>query len=365
MVDPNFWRGRRVLVTGHTGFKGGWLSLWLQHKGAVVAGFSLPAPTMPSLFDSARVAEGMASHIGDIREPSELLQAFNAQQPEIVFHLAAQPLVRRSYADPVETYATNVMGTINVLEAVRKTASVKAAVAVTSDKCYENTGRMVSYRESDPMGGYDPYSSSKGCAELVASAYRRSFFQAAGVGLATVRAGNVLGGGDWAEDRLIPDFVRAGLAGETLRLRSPSAVRPWQHVLEALAGYLTLAERLWESADFAGSYNFGPDASNIASVLEVVRGFERHWGEPAAVEVEPDGGRLHESGFLAVDSTKARLKLGWRPRFSLDEALTWTAEWYRLDKAGNDSRETTLRQIAGYESLPSEGDVASAVASVD
>lgn len=280
----NFWEGKRVLLTGHTGFKGGWLSLWLQSLGANVTGYALLPPTQPSLYEVARVGDGMYSHIADIRDLDRLVAVMRETRPEIVIHMAAQPLVRYSYVNPVETYATNVMGTVNLLEAVRQVGGVRVVVNVTSDKCYENREWIWGYREHDPMGGYDPYSSSKGCAELVAAAYRNSFFNPEafgthGVALASVRAGNVIGGGDWAEDRLIPDFMRAIMAGRAVVIRSPHAIRPWQHVLEPLSGYLLLAQHLWtDGPAFAEGWNFGPvdeDAKPVEWIVEQLTGL---WG---------------------------------------------------------------------------------------
>ncbi len=348
MVDPAFWKGKRVLVTGHTGFKGGWLSLWLGKLGSRVTGFAQPPSTNPSLYELASVSASAESNFGDIRSAAEVLSCMRSCEPEIVFHLAAQPLVRESYGDPIGTYMTNVMGTAHVLEAARSTSTVKVVVVVTSDKCYEPWDEPAVHRESDPMGGYDPYSSSKGCAELVAAAYRRSFFEAAGIRLATARAGNVIGGGDWAQDRLLPDCVNAILEHRVLRLRSPQAVRPWQHVMDALGGYLVLAEKLSESPAFAGSYNFGPASGDVATVSEVIGRFVRLWGEPAQIETDEVGAQLHETGFLALDSLRARVALGWRPRLRLEEALEFTAAWYRGYSDGLDLRALTLAQIAAF-----------------
>ena len=350
-----FWAGRRVLLTGHTGFKGGWLALWLQRLGATVHGLSLPPPTTPSLFDVARVGAGMESHIGDIRDGSRMSAVMRTADPEVVFHLAAQPLVRRSYVDPIETYSTNVIGTLQVLEAVRSHSGVRAVVVVTSDKCYENREWPWGYREIDRLGGFDPYSNSKGCAELVTAAYRNSFFPAArhaehGVAIGTARAGNVIGGGDWAEDRLIPDCVRAIDAGKPLRIRNPDAVRPWQHVLEPLAGYLSLAERLYvDGAAFAEAWNFGPSDEDARPVRWVVDQLLAAWGDGDRWEMDGTP-QPHEATYLKLDCSKARGRLGWRPRWELGTAIDRVCAWHRSYRGGAPMREQTLAQIEQYES---------------
>lgn len=349
---PMFWAGRRVLVTGHTGFKGGWLCLWLQRLGAEVTGYALEPPTRPNLFESARVHEGMRSILGDVRDFDGLWSAVRECRPEIIFHLAAQPLVMPAYRQPLETYAINVLGTVHLLEAVRRTAGVRAAVNVTSDKCYENREWSKGYQEDEPMGGFDPYSSSKGCAELVTAAYRRSFFgrtpDRAGVALASARAGNVIGGGDWAEDRLIPDAIRSFRAGRPVRLRCPDAVRPWQHVLEPLGGYLSLAEQLWENgATFAEGWNFGPAEQDARPVRWLVDRLAELWGDEAGWE--PDGEpRPHEAHYLKLNCAKARARLGWMPRWDLDRALTETVAWYRAHQAGAEMQAVTLAQIERF-----------------
>lgn len=350
VASSDFWQGKRVLVTGHTGFKGGWLCLWLRQMGAELVGYALEPPSRPSLFEAARVAEGMVSVRGDVRDGERLQAIFSQHRPEIVFHLAAQALVRPSYADPVATYSVNVMGTVNFLEAVRWTDSVRVAVNVTSDKCYENREWLWPYRENEAMGGYDPYSSSKGCAELVTSAYRRSFLQQ-GAALATVRAGNVIGGGDWAQDRLVPDVVGALLAGRSATIRNPGAIRPWQHVLEPLNGYLMLAERLWEQGqEFAEGWNFGPPVEDSMPVSWVVDRLHAAWG--LAPGWERDGApQPHEAEVLKLDSSKARTRLGWRPRLGLDAALEWVAAWYKAYGEGRDTRRVTERQIEDYRIL--------------
>ncbi len=353
-MSPNpapagFWAGKRVLVTGHTGFKGGWLSLWLQKLGAEVHGYALNPPTEPNLCTVAGVAQGMAaSTIADIRDAARMAEAMRAAKPDIVFHLAAQPLVRFSYAEPAETYSTNVMGTVSLLEAIRQTASVKAVVNITSDKCYENREWLWPYREDEALGGHDPYSSSKACAEIVTAAYRRSFLDAAGVGLASARAGNVIGGGDWAADRLLPDFFRALDAGKPLVIRSPNAVRPWQHVLEPLSGYLALAERLFADRQaFAEGWNFGPadqDARPVSWIVEQLTAARA--GASWQLDRNP---QLHEANYLKLDSSKARARLGWQPRWDLQTALARTVEWHDGWRGGRDMRALTLSQIAAYE----------------
>ena len=343
------WRGRRVLVTGHTGFKGSWLSLWLHALGAEVTGFALAPPTDPSLFDAARIGELIAHVEGDVRDLAAVRATVEAARPEVIFHLAAQPLVRLSYQEPVETYAANVMGTVHVLEAARQTPGVAAIVCVTSDKCYENREWVWPYRESDAMGGHDPYSSSKGCAELVAAAYRRSFFAEAGPALASVRAGNVIGGGDWAADRLIPDLVRAFEAGAAPLIRSPDAVRPWQHVLEALGGYLMIAERLVVGETrFADAWNFGPSDEDARPVSWIVDRMRAAWGGGASGALTDTGPRPHEAGLLRLDCSKARAELGWRPALRLEQALDWIVAWHQAVGAGADARAVTLAQIADY-----------------
>ena len=348
VVDPAFWRGKRVLLTGHTGFKGGWLSLWLQQLGAEVQGLALAPPAQDNLFEAARVGAGMASAIGDIRDLSFVARTMAAFQPQIVIHMAAQPLVRLSYDQPVETFATNVMGSVHVLEAVRQTPGVRVVVNVTTDKCYENREWAWGYRENEPMGGHDPYSSSKGCAELVSAAYRRSFFQQGGPALATARAGNVIGGGDWATDRLVPDILRALEKGEPAVIRNPQSTRPWQHVLEPLSGYLVLAQRLWdEGAAFAEGWNFGPCDEDARPVQWIVERLVQQWGGDARWHL--DGGRHpHEAHYLKLDISKARARLGWQPRWRLAEALGHIVTWHRAWLAGEDVRALCLGQIDQY-----------------
>jgi CDP-glucose 4,6-dehydratase len=355
-MNPSFWHGKRVFLTGHTGFKGSWLSLWLQSLGAELTGFALQPSTQPSLFEEAHVAGGMRSVIGDIRDLPVLQQALQAAQPEVVIHMAAQPLVRYSYRNPVETYATNVMGTVHLLEAVRHTPGVKAVVNITTDKCYENREWVWGYRENEPMGGYDPYSNSKGCAELVSAAYRSSFFNASshaqhGLALATVRAGNVIGGGDWAQDRLIPDILAAFEQGQCVNIRNPRAIRPWQHVLEPLRGYLTLAERLCEQGpSFAEGWNFGPNDEDAKPVGWIVEHMAALWGNEAQWQIDT-GEHPHEANYLKLDISKARNRLEWHPALRLDDALKLIIDWSKQRQAGADIRLLTLTQIDAYKTL--------------
>jgi CDP-glucose 4,6-dehydratase len=347
LVRASSWQGRKVLVTGHTGFKGGWLSLWLHQLGAEVTGFSLPAPTDPSFFEQTRLAEIVRHVEGDVRDLAAVEAVMRETQPDVVFHLAAQPLVRYSYDAPVETFETNVMGTVNVLEACRKVDSVRAVVCITTDKCYENREWIWPYRENDPMGGYDPYSASKGAAELAISAYRRSFFQK-GARIASVRAGNVIGGGDWALDRLVPDIIRGLLAGQPPQIRNPNSVRPWQHVLEALNGYILIAQRLLEGRDeCACAWNFGPADDDTQPVGWIVEEMLAAWPEKISWE-QPKGDHPHEAVLLKLDSSKARNELGWRPRLRLKEALGKVIEWHASVAAGADAREVSLRQLEEY-----------------
>jgi CDP-glucose 4,6-dehydratase len=354
-MDPGYWQGRRVFLTGHTGFKGSWLALWLQKLGAEVHGYALAPDTEPAMFNLARVGQGMASTLGDIRDLDGLSAAMAEARPEVVLHLAAQALVRRSYQDPVATYATNVMGTVNLLEAVRRTPGVRSVVAVTTDKCYENREWVWGYRENEAMGGHDPYSSSKGCAELVTSAYRRSFFPPErhgqhGVALASARAGNVIGGGDWAPDRLVPDILRAMEQGRDVVIRSPGAVRPWQHVLEPLSGYLTLAEALHvQGPAFAEAWNFGPWDADAQPVRWIVERLTALWGQNAGYRLEVESGAPHEAQLLKLDIAKARTRLKWQPRWTLSRTLAGIVEWHQAYCSRSDVRDLTLRQIAEFE----------------
>lgn len=350
MMNPDFWKGRKVFVTGHTGFKGAWLTLWLKSAGAHVKGYSLPAPTDPSLFVEARVADGIESETGDIRDLERLRSSLAAFAPEIVLHLAAQSLVRLSYEDPVATFATNIMGTVHLLEAARYAGSVRAIVNVTSDKCYENREWTWGYRENDAMGGHDPYSSSKGCAELVAAAYRRSFLRGEiGPHLASVRAGNVIGGGDWARDRLVPDLLRAFESRTPVVIRNPGATRPWQHVLEPLSGYLAIAEKLHgEGAAWAEGWNFGPEPRDVRPVRWIVEHMVGLWGEGAEWRLSGES-HVHEAGYLGLDCSKARQVLRWTPRWTLETSLGRIVDWTRARLEGGDVRALCEREIQDYQ----------------
>ncbi len=347
-INPSFWSGKRLFLTGHTGFKGSWLSLWLQSMGVELYGFALTPPTNPALFNEANVAQGMTSTIGDIREYDTLFKAMQAARPDIVIHMAAQPLVRYSYEAPVETYATNVMGTVNMLEAARQVGTARAIVNVTTDKCYENREWIWGYREDEPMGGYDPYSNSKGCAELVTSAYRNSFLKNCGIAVATARAGNVIGGGDWAADRLVPDILRSFEASQPVIIRNPHAIRPWQHVLEPLHGYLLLAEQLYTGGQtFAEGWNFGPKDDDARPVQWIVEQMVNQWGQGASWQ--QDGGvHPHEANYLKLDISKAKARLGWQPRWPLATALEKIIAWHQACLTATNMHEFTMQQIANY-----------------
>jgi CDP-glucose 4,6-dehydratase len=348
------WENRRVYLTGHTGFKGSWMSLWLSSLGATVHGYALAPECDPNLFTNARVADRVEHEVGDIRDLAQLERSIAAFKPEVVFHMAAQPLVRRSYANPIETYSTNVMGTAHLLDAIRRAPSVRAVVVITTDKCYENREWLWGYREQDRLGGFDPYSNSKACAELVTAAYRNSYFPLARiadhkVALASARAGNVIGGGDWSEDRLIPDLVRGFISGKPVHIRYPQAIRPWQHVLEPLAGYMALAEHLLrDGAGFASAWNFGPAEEDAWPVGRIADAMTAVWGA-GGNWVSDTAENPHEAGYLKLDASKARALLGWRPVLPLEDALRWVGEWFLAWRQGEDMRAFTLRQIAEYQ----------------
>lgn len=351
-VVESFWKNKKVFLTGHTGFKGAWLSLWLHKLGAQVTGYSLSPPTVPSLFETLDVKKLLNSEIGNINDFTKLSESIKKAQPEIVIHMAAQSLVKYSYNNPIETIETNVLGTARVLEASRYIDSVKAIVNITSDKCYENQERAAGYKEDEPMGGYDPYSSSKGCAELIASAYRRSFFSGNSLkGLASARAGNVIGGGDWAQDRLLPDIFRGIIANKQVVIRNPNSVRPWQHVLEPLCGYLVLAQKLYESPEkFSEGFNFGPHDKDAQPVQKIVESVTEKWGQGASYMIEQNYQGPHEAHFLKLNVEKANSKLGWKPTWNLDKALDMTVDWMKAHQAKPSSMlDYSLKQIDQYE----------------
>lgn len=342
------YKNKRILITGHTGFKGSWLSLWLKKLGATVLGYSLEPPTKPSLFELLNLSKQIDSVIADIRDDRKLKSIFQEFRPEIVFHLAAQPLVRLSYSEPKLTFETNIIGTINLFEAVKNTSSVKAVVNITSDKCYENLEKDISYTEEDRFGGYDPYSASKGCAELVTSSYRNSFFKSSGVALASARAGNVIGGGDWAMDRLLPDCIRSILEKKPILIRNPNAIRPWQHVLEPLSGYLLLGERLLtDGKKYAEGWNLGPEKNDARTVENIVKMLCEKWGG-ASFTID-NGDHLHEAHYLKLDCSKAKNKLGWTPKWNIETAIEKLVEWYKCYENGGDIKDICLRQIEEYE----------------
>lgn len=355
-MNREFWSSKRVFLTGHTGFKGAWLSIWLKELGAEVCGYALQSPTSPSLFELAQVARGMDSVLGDVRNGTELSHALHQAQPQIVIHMAAQSLVRESYQSPVETYATNVMGTVHLLEAARSCPGVRVVLVVTSDKCYENKEWVWGYRENEAMGGYDPYSNSKGCAELVTAAYRSSYFnpktyEEHGVAIASARAGNVIGGGDWAKDRLLPDIIAGFEQGREVLIRNPDAIRPWQHVLEPLGGYLTLAQLLYErGASFVGGWNFGPRDDDARTVRWIAEYVANRWGGGVQWSIE-NVPQPHEAHYLKLDISKAKAGLGWSPRMELSLALDWVVEWSKRRQSGADMRAICVNQIRSYQSM--------------
>ena len=346
-----FWKDKRVFLTGHTGFKGSWLSLWLKSLGADLTGYALSATTNPSLFELASIYNNMNSVIGDIRDLNALKSAITSANPEIVIHMAAQPLVRYSYENPVETYSTNVMGTVNLLECVRTATNVRAVINITTDKCYENSEWIWGYRENDPMGGYDPYSNSKACSELVTASYRSSFFnrdlyQNHGVGLATARAGNVIGGGDWSKDRLIPDIIRAFDSKSSAKIRNPNAIRPWQHVLEPLKGYLMLAELLYEfGPSYSEAWNFGPKFEDAMTVSSIADKLCLLWGEGAKYTICEDDESLHEANYLKLDISKARSRINWHPQWTIGESLEAVVDFHKRMSSGDDASIIMIDQI--------------------
>ena len=349
MINPsNFWNNKRVLVTGHTGFKGSWLTLWLKKMGAQITGISLSPNTDPSLFDLASVNEDMDSHISDIRNLSELKAILLDSKPEIVFHLAAQPLVRDSYLDPLNTYSTNIMGTINLLESLRSIATAKVVVMITTDKVYKNYEWPYSYREIDILGGHDPYSASKSASEIVISSYRNAFMGKENIALSSARAGNVIGGGDWSKDRLIPDLIRAWESEAALTLRNPNSTRPWQHVLEPIYGYLVLATKTWDDPKLSGAYNFGPNPDEVATVEKII-GLARHSYGKGEIEYDTDENQPHEAGWLSLDNSKSKQVLGVTPKMSLDESIEKTITWYRSLENGMNAKDLCMSNILDYE----------------
>ncbi len=356
VVNKKFWKGKKVLITGHTGFKGSWLSLWLQSIGTHIVGYSLPPPTKPSLFEVANVADGMCSINGDVRDIEHLKATIVKYQPEIIIHMAAQSLVRYSYIDPIETYTTNVLGTVNVLEAVRQIKGARKVLIITSDKCYKNNEWLWGYRENEPMGGHDPYSSSKGCAEIIISAYRHSYFPVENydrhnVAIASARAGNVIGGGDWSDDRLIPDIMKAFMENRPVIVRNPNAVRPWQHVLEPLNGYLCLIEKLWANGPgFSSGWNYGPNDDDVCEVSWIVERMVKLWGENAQWDLDKDQ-NPHEANYLKLDCSKAKNILKWSPKLNLPATLEWIIKWYRNYQQNKDMRNYSEAEIRRYEKL--------------
>ncbi len=349
-ISSSFWKGKKVFLTGHTGFKGGWMSLWLQSMGSDLYGYSLEPPTENNLFSSAKVDENMKSIIGDIRDLNFLKSNLKEINPDIVIHMAAQPLVRLSYSEPVETYSTNIMGTVNLLEASRYASNIGAILNVTSDKCYENNEWDWGYRENEPMGGHDPYSNSKGCAELVTSAYRKSFFTDSKIGLGTARSGNVIGGGDWAEDRLVPDTLKAFQNLESVIIRNPFSTRPWQHVLEPLSGYLSLSEKLYnDGKNFSSAWNFGPREEDSKQVDWIVEEIAKQWGEKAKWSID-EGKNLHEANFLKLDISKAALRLKWVPTWSIKEAIKKTVSWHKSWLSNENVQIKSIEQINDFKS---------------
>lgn len=352
-MNLHFWKNRKILITGHTGFKGVWLTLWLQELQADICGISLEPTTSPNIFSLTHAADNMQSHIADIRDFEKLKKIIHDFQPEIIIHMAAQPLVRYSYENPIETYSTNVMGTVNVLEAAKTCDSVKSIVNVTTDKCYENKEWLWGYRENEPMGGLDPYSNSKACSELATNAYRHSYYKKLNIGLASARAGNVIGGGDWSQDRLIADIMKSIVAQKPVIIRNPHAIRPWQHVLEPLSGYLLLAEKLFHHPEkYSEGWNFGPHTHDAATVEIIVKKIFSYWhGKNSGYETQCDENALHEAHFLKLDISKSMTQLNWKPRLSLDTTISWVSQWYQAWMEKKDMRTFSLEQIKQFNNL--------------
>jgi CDP-glucose 4,6-dehydratase len=352
-MNQSFWKNKKILITGHTGFKGSWLTVWLKKLGADITGFSKSVPTNPSLFETVNIEKDIKSVIGDIQNYELLKETISKCEPEIIFHMAAQSLVIKSYSNPIETFSTNVMGTVNLLYAVKETKKPKVVINITSDKCYENNELLEGYSEDDPMGGHDPYSSSKGCAELITKSFRKSFFSSDhenNIGLASVRAGNVIGGGDWAENRLIPDIIRAIKNKENVKIRNPNALRPWQHVLDPLNGYISLAEKLWDDqTKYSEGWNFGPEKNEVKPVSWIIEKFNDIWKNKINWEV--GNNELHEANNLILNCQKAKSRLGWNPKMNTETALKLTIEWYTKYFDGENMREGTEEQIAKFQKL--------------
>lgn len=352
----SFWKGKKVLITGHTGFKGSWLCLCLQALGANIIGYALKPPTEPNLFNLAKISDYINSVEGDIRDSERLKGTVNKFKPEIVFHLAAQALVRKSYINPIETFETNVIGTVNIFDAIRFGDNTRVVINVTSDKCYENNQWLWGYRETDLLGGYDPYSCSKGCCELITNAFRKSYYKKLGILVSSVRAGNVIGGGDWSDDRLIPDIIKAIINNNKIVIRNPSAVRSWQHVLEALSGYMVLAEKMWNEGDkFQGAWNFGPDEESIITVDNLTQSLMKHLGNKVQY-VYDKSIQMHEAQILKLDSSKAKSNLGWKTKLDIDKTIEWTAEWYENFFENENMRQITLNQIERYRNYKEKDD---------
>jgi len=351
-MNEKFWKNKKILITGHTGFKGSWLTIWLKKLGADITGFSKSTPTNPSLFEIANVQNDIKSIMGDIQNYELLKETISKSEPEIIFHMAAQSLVIKSYSDPIETYSTNVMGTVNLLYAVKETKKPKVVINVTSDKCYENNESLEGYTEDNPMGGYDPYSSSKGCAELVTKSFRNSFFSSNTenkIAIASVRAGNVLGGGDWAENRLIPDIIRSIKNEDSVKIRNPNALRPWQHVLDPLNGYIQLAEKLWIDQKYSEGWNFGPDKNEIKPVSWIIKKFDELWKNKIDWVIE--NGEMHETNNLILNCQKAKSKLRWNSKINIETTLKWTIEWYEKYFDNKNMRKITEEQITKFQEL--------------